>query len=73
MKALKKRIGSRGGTNILSSSNPFFSVDVQLLPPKGIRNTVANYLGTFTNVRKRLNSDKDQFYSLEHCQLIQSI
>ena len=34
MNALKKRIGSRGGTNVLSSSKPFFSVDVQLMPPK---------------------------------------
>ena len=33
MNALKKRIGSRGGTNILSSSKPFFNVDVQLMPP----------------------------------------
>jgi dynein heavy chain len=112
MNALKKRIGSRGGTNILSSSKPFFNVDVQLMPPKvslspalddiqtcinstakavltcyrsvlewgdcnqsfferitkdielvrvallltgcvqGIRKTVADYLGTFTKVRK---------------------
>lgn len=33
MNALKKRIGSRGGTNILNSSKPFFNVDVQLMPP----------------------------------------
>jgi dynein heavy chain len=33
MNALKKRIGSRGGTTILNSSKPFFNVDVQLMPP----------------------------------------
>ena len=33
MNALKKRIGSRGGTNILNTSKPFFNVDVQLMPP----------------------------------------
>lgn len=111
MNALKKRIGSRGGTNILSTAKPFFNVDVQLMPPtvslspplddiqtcinstakavltcykhiyewgnsdqtfferitkdieivrvallltgcvQGIRNTVADYLGTFSKVR----------------------
>jgi len=38
MNALKKRIGSRigsrGGTNILNASTPFFEVDVQLMPPR---------------------------------------
>lgn len=34
MNSLKKRIGSRGGTNILNVSKPFFDVDVQLMPPK---------------------------------------
>ena len=33
MIALKKRIGSRKGTNILGASKPFFEVDVQLVPP----------------------------------------
>ena len=33
MNALKKRIGSRGGTSILNPSKPFFYVDVQLMPP----------------------------------------
>jgi dynein heavy chain len=33
MNALKKRIGSRGGSSILNSSKPFFNVDVQLMPP----------------------------------------
>ena len=33
MNALKKRIGSRKGTNILGASKPFFEVDVQLIPP----------------------------------------
>ena len=33
MNALKKRIGSRKGTNILNASRPFFEVDVQLIPP----------------------------------------
>lgn len=33
MNALKKRIGSRGGTTILNASKPFFNVDVQLMPP----------------------------------------
>ena len=33
MNALKKRIGSRGGHQILHSSRPFFEVDVQLMPP----------------------------------------
>lgn len=33
MNALKKRIGSRSGTNILSMSKPFFEVDVQMMPP----------------------------------------
>eukprot|EP00957_Ditylum_brightwellii_P204967 15341592-Ditylum_brightwellii.AAC.1 len=33
MNSLKKRIGSRGGTNILNASKPFFEVDVQLMPP----------------------------------------
>ncbi len=33
MNALKKRIGSRGGTSILNASKPFFNVDVQLMPP----------------------------------------
>ena len=33
MNALKKRIGSRKGTNILGTSKPFFEVDVQLMPP----------------------------------------
>jgi hypothetical protein len=32
--ALKKRIGTRGGTNILNSNKPFFHVEVQLMPPK---------------------------------------
>lgn len=32
--ALKKRIGPRGGTNILNSNKPFFHVEVQLMPPK---------------------------------------
>lgn len=34
MNALKRRIGSRGGSTILNSSKPFFNVDVQLMPPK---------------------------------------
>jgi dynein heavy chain len=33
MIALKKRIGSRKGTNIIGASKPFFEVDVQLVPP----------------------------------------
>ncbi|KAL7543927.1 hypothetical protein ACHAXR_013293, partial [Thalassiosira sp. AJA248-18] len=33
MTALKKRIGSRKGTNIINASKPFFEVDVQLIPP----------------------------------------
>lgn len=33
MNALKKRIGSRGGHQILHSSRPFFEVNVQLMPP----------------------------------------
>ena len=33
MNALKKRIGSRKGTNIINASKPFFEVDVQLMPP----------------------------------------
>jgi dynein heavy chain len=33
MIALKKRIGSRKGTNIIGTSKPFFEVDVQLIPP----------------------------------------
>ena len=32
MNALKKWIGSRGGTNILNASKPFFEVDIQLMP-----------------------------------------
>jgi hypothetical protein len=46
MKALKKRIGSRGGTNILSTSNPFFYVDVQLMPPKVSLSPVLNNIQT---------------------------
>jgi len=34
MNSLKKRIGSRLGTNFLYVSRPFFEVDVQLMPPK---------------------------------------
>ena len=34
MNSLKKRIGSRGGVTMLSSSKPFFDVDVQLMPPR---------------------------------------
>lgn len=33
MNTLKKRIGSRKGTNIINASKPFFEVDVQLIPP----------------------------------------
>jgi len=33
MNALKKRIGSRKGTNIINASKPFFEVNVQLIPP----------------------------------------
>jgi dynein heavy chain len=33
MIALKKRIGSRKGTNIIGTSKLFFEVDVQLIPP----------------------------------------
>ncbi|KAL7522596.1 hypothetical protein ACHAWX_007291 [Stephanocyclus meneghinianus] len=33
MNALKKRIGSRKGANIIGTSKPFFEVDVQLMPP----------------------------------------
>lgn len=33
MNALKKRIGSRKGTNIINASRPFFEVGVQLIPP----------------------------------------
>jgi dynein heavy chain len=49
MKALKKRIGSRGGTYILSSSNPFFYVDVQLMPPKVSLSPVLNNIQTCIN------------------------
>ncbi len=34
LNALKKRIGSRAGSNILNTSRPFFDVDVQLMPPQ---------------------------------------
>ncbi|KAL3815567.1 hypothetical protein ACHAXA_000299 [Cyclostephanos tholiformis] len=33
MNMLKKRIGSRKGTNIINALKPFFEVDVQLIPP----------------------------------------
>ena len=33
MTALKKRISSRKGSNIIGASKPFFEVDVQLVPP----------------------------------------
>jgi len=34
MNSLKKRIGSRVGTNFLYVTKPFFEVDVQLMPPR---------------------------------------
>jgi len=34
MNSLKKRIGSRVGTNFLYITKPFFEVDVQLMPPR---------------------------------------
>lgn len=73
LNALKKRIGSRGGTNILNSIKPFFNVDVQFMPPEVslspslneiqscINSTAKSMLESYRIISKWKNSDLSFF------------